>query len=202
MIRQATENDLDQIAIVHKACFPDSFSTKLGRLQNFYEEYMITSPELFLVAVDNQEKIVGFCMGYYMEGSNLMKNFLKKNLLPLSLRMVGLLITGNKAAWKKIGSKFSKQGQFEITDKQFSVFTQEKIGDLLSICVLPECRGNGMANELIEEYVRVLEIHGRKLCLLTVAIDNGRGVHFYKKHGFIPYKEIPNLCRTYAKRLV
>jgi ribosomal protein S18 acetylase RimI-like enzyme len=202
MIRQATENDLDQIAIVHRACFPDSLSTKLGRLQSFYKEYMTTSPELFLVAVDDQEKIVGFCMGYYMENGGFMKNYLKKNLLQLSLKMIRLLTTGNKAAWKKMVSKFSKQGQFEITDKQFSTFSQEKIGDLLSICVLPECHGNGMANEMIDKYVRVLEIHDRKLCLLTVAVDNDRGVHFYEKHGFVPYKEIPNQCRTYAKRLV
>lgn len=58
-IRQATLDDLEQIAKVHFQCFPDSFSTYLGKgrhgylLQKFYQEYLDDAPELFLVAEDD-----------------------------------------------------------------------------------------------------------------------------------------------------
>jgi ribosomal protein S18 acetylase RimI-like enzyme len=44
-----------------------------------------------------------------------------------------------------------------------------------------------MAGGLIERYMQVLTEHGRELCLLTVAVDNGRGIHFYEMYGFVPY---------------
>lgn len=51
MIRQATANDLDEIAKVHTKCFPYSFSTALcggrGLLQAFYNEYLKDVPDLF-----------------------------------------------------------------------------------------------------------------------------------------------------------
>ena len=69
MVRQATMNDLNSIAVVHTLCFPDSFSTVFGArhklLEQLYSEYIETNPELFLVAEDKDNEIVGFCMGYY-----------------------------------------------------------------------------------------------------------------------------------------
>lgn len=57
-IRQATSEDLKQVADVHFRCFPDSFSTQLGKgqqgslQQKFYQEYLKDVPELFFVAED------------------------------------------------------------------------------------------------------------------------------------------------------
>lgn len=64
MIRQATKKDLKAIANVHIKCFPDSFSSKLGEilLTRFYNEYLSVVPELFLVAENDAQEIVGFCM--------------------------------------------------------------------------------------------------------------------------------------------
>lgn len=108
MIRQATFDDLPNIAKIHMECFPENFSTKLGKKRNgfllskFYEEYMLDAPELFLVAEEKNKKIIGFCMGYYGDRTQQKKRFLKNNFFRISFRMITLLIKGDKLAWKKL----------------------------------------------------------------------------------------------------
>lgn len=205
-IRHATYEDLKQIANVHITCFPDSFSTQLGKFQNgmlqqsFYLEYLKAVPELFLVAEDENSKIIGFCMGYYLDKNDYMKKYFRNNFLKISFRSLWLLLSGNKAAWQKISSRFKKSETFKIVNDDFK-FSNENAGDLLSICVLPEYRGQGAAQLLIEKYQEALKKGGKEVCLLSVALENGRGVHFYEKNGFVPYKEVAGKVRTYAKYL-
>lgn len=104
MIRQARLSDLDEIAKVHIACFPNSFSTALGSklLKKFYYEFISDIPELFLVSEDSDQSINGFCMGYYMENYHYMKSFIKHNIISVSLKMLLCLLRFDKRAWKKI----------------------------------------------------------------------------------------------------
>ena len=200
MVRQATFADLQQVAAVHKTCFPESFSTALGEklLVKFYTEYMQSVPELFLVAED-EGKICGFCMGYYCEENPYMKRFFKHNLLPVGLRIAGQLLIGNKAAWKKLTSTFSKSAEFKPLGEPYQ--TGVKDGDLLSICVLPQTRGNGAAQALISTYENVLKEQGRKYCILTVAVDNPRAIRFYERNGYVPFREAAGMARSYRKEI-
>lgn len=205
MIRQATQNDLTAIAQVHTKCFPDSFSTRIGcsgggyLLTRFYGEYLSIVPELFLVAENASHEIVGFCMGYYCENNEYMKNYLKHNAIRIGIRLARLLITGDRIAWGKVIGAFSKTKSESGNSFKNQVPVSER-GDLLSICVLPEYRGNGLAQELISSYQDILLQNNRKLCLLSVDIKNSRGIRFYEKNGFVPYKEVGQ-TRTYAKIL-
>lgn len=211
IIRQATIEDLRHIADVHFQCFPDSFSTQIGKAnkggitlqEKFYQEYFRDVPELFLIAEDNnlpQKKIVGFCMGYYLDKNDYMKTYFKNNLFHIVTRTLYLLITGNEPAWEKVRNKFTKSGIFSVVNDDIKVVNEE-VGDLLSICVLPNYRGCGVAQEMIEKYQEVLRSKNKKICLLTVAVENGRGVRFYERNGFVPYKEVADKVRTYAKVL-
>ena len=171
--------------------------------QKFYQEYLNDVPELFLVAEEEalpQRKIIGFCMGYYLDKNDYMKKYFRHNLFAVIVRTVYLLLTGNKPAWAKIMSRFGKSDTFILVNENLS-FSKEEAGDLLSICVLPEYRGNGAAQQLIERYQEVLRANDKTICLLTVAIENGRGVSFYERNGFVPYKEVIGKVRTYAKTL-
>lgn len=203
IIRQAEKKDLKQIADVHIRCFTDSFSTQLGKhrrgylQQQFYKEYLDDVPELFLVAED-KGTIVGFCMGYYCERNNYMHNYLKNNFLQIMSRAFFLILTGNNQAWRKIKGIFIKKDAFEVINNEIKVDV-ENTGDLLSICVIPECRGNGTAQSLMDKYLEQLRKSGKRLCLLTVDVENDRGIHFYEKNGFLGYKEAAMQARTYAK---
>ncbi len=194
MIRQATPNDLSQIAAVHVKCFPDNFSTALGKFgggylqRRFYWEYMKDNPELFLVAEDEQKQIIGFCMGYYRSKTDHMKLFYKHNAIPIALQMLFLLLSFNKQAWLKIRQIAKKEAQFKRTDDRVKI-DPRTAGDLLSICVLPEYRGMGVAQKLLENYEAVLTDRNMELCLLAVSVENGRGIRFYERNGYIPYME-------------
>lgn len=55
---------------------------------------------------------------------------------------------------------------------------------MLSICVLPEKRGSGIASDLIKRFEQNGKQKGREFCVLTVKKDNKRGINFYDKHGY------------------
>lgn len=109
-----------------------------GLLQKFYKEYLDRVPELFLVLINDNNKICGFCMGYYCDYNNYQKNFLKHNFFLIALRMLGLLFSGNKCAWKKCRTLLKKKNETEIISDKYNQYNVNDKGDLLSICVLPE----------------------------------------------------------------
>lgn len=198
-IRRACTDDLNKIVQTHIICFPDSFSTALGAslLKKYYLQYLRKYPDLFLVAADG-DCIAGFCMGYLVDKGSCTRTFAKHNVVPLAFRYLLLLIKGNKKAWERIKpTKKVKSCQYPSGESCPSA----ECGDLLSICVLPKWRGVGVANELILDYQNALRKIGRSICFLTVATENSRGIHFYEKNGFMPYRALGDVAITYVKRL-
>ena len=214
MIRQATLNDLPAIARVHRVCFPDSYSSQLSLfksqigggnlLETFYMEYMNDNPDLFVVADDENSGIVGFCMGYYMDKDDQMQNFLYKNRLRILWKTFLLLLIGNKQAWNKIISRLKHKpdiSDWTIVNNKYESIKNEERGDLLSVCVLPECRGKGYAQDMMNLYLRAMKNAGRKLCLLSVKKDNERAKRYYERNGFELYRTRGNVGLTYIKLL-
>lgn len=199
-IRSACVDDLNRIAHIHIKCFPNSFSTALGKslLKKFYLQYMKKYPDLFLVAADD-DYIAGFCMGYLCDGGNCNRSFAMRNIASLALRYIILLIKGNKMAWKRLTPKKSVTSL--VLEPEFNNMPPPDCGDLLSICVLPQYRGNGVANKLISDYQNALKQIGKSVCFLTVSTENHRGIHFYEKNGFVPFRALGDIAITYAKRL-
>ena len=187
IIRQATKDDLGIIVKVHKACFPNSFSTQLGDLLvEFYEEYMLDNPDLFIVSVDETlGAIAGFCMGYLCEKSDHIQLFVRHNRIRFCLRCLFLAITGNKPFYKKVAKVFGRKKQPPvIVDDTLDQYSLSDKADLLSICVLAEYRGRGLANSMMEHYLNVLEQKGRRVCLLSVDPKNPSAIKLYEKNGF------------------
>lgn len=214
MIRRATFNDLPSIARVHCVCFPDSYSSQLSLfksqigggnlLETFYMEYMNDNPELFVVADDENSGIVGFCMGYYMDKDDQMQNFLHKNRLRILWKTFLLLLIGNKQAWNKILSRLKHKpdiSDWTIVNDKYENMKNEERGDLLSVCVLPDCRGKGYAQGMMENYLDAMKKAGRKLCLLSVKKDNERAKRYYERNGFELYRTRGNEGLTYIKLL-
>ena len=202
MIRQANLDDLKQLVKVHIACFPDSFSTQLGEklLTKMYTEYIVESPELFLLA-EEEGKVIGFVMGYYFDSEDCLRRFRKKNQIKFFSKTLWLLLMRNKPAWKKINSIIHPGSGFITIDTSINQYNKSEMADLLSICVLSEYRGKGIANKLIDEYEKVLIEKNRLICTLTVADINGRGISFYEKHGYTICREAKG-CKTYYKVLI
>lgn len=174
-----------------------------GGLQGrFFEEFLNDCPELFL-AVEVDSKIVGYCMGYYMDKDDQMKNFIKKNRWSLLLKTIFLMLIGNKPTWKKMLSKFDKSSkeQWEIVNTSYEHILNNERGDLLSICILPEFRGEGVSGRLMDAFLDAMKSKGKKLCLLSVLSNNDRAINYYEKNGFILYRTRGEIGRTYMKLL-
>ncbi len=210
MIRHAHNNDLQTISLIHKRCFPESYSSQLmkfhflgGNLQvKFFEQYLNDCPELFFVAEINGN-IVGYCMGYFMDNDKQMYNFVKENYWNLIFKSLLLLISGNKPTWKKIISRFDKNSRekWMIVDPSNEHISINERGDLLSICILPEYMGKGFSKELMDQFLKSMKKQGKKLCLLSVLSNNKRAIAFYEKNGFVLYRTRGETGRTYMKLL-
>ena len=207
-------HDLPAIAKVHSVCFPDSYSSQLCKLKNvigggnllvsFYREYLNDNPELFWVADDEDKGIVGFCMGYYMDKDDQMQNFMKHNRFKVLWKTLLLMLSGNKQTWNKMLARFKhKPSQSDwtiVNDKNEHILNNQR-GDLLSVCVIPEGRGKGYAQSMMEAYLDAMKTHGRKLCLLSVKTDNLRARRYYERNGFEIYRTRGEDGLTYMKLL-
>ena len=213
MVRKAKIEDLPSIACVHAKCFPDSYSTQLSKgepfnsknlLALFYKEFLDDNPELFVVVEDLNKSIVGFCMGYYMEKDDQMNNFIKHNRARVFYKTLKLLLSGNKPTWKKLRDRFRRKtadDMWIVVNNKYDCIKNNERGDLLSVCVLPECQGRGYAQELMNSYLSEMKKMGRKLCLLSVKKDNIRARKYYERNGFEIYRKRGNIGLTYMKLL-
>lgn len=212
MIRPATKNDLKGLTRVHSICFPNSYSSQLFKHQSiiggnllalFYEEYLNDAPELFHVALDG-DKIVGFCMGYFMDNDAQMQRFLHKNKKHIAWKTAFLLLTLNRPTWHKVLSQIKHKPSvtdWEIVNKKYEHITNDKRGDLLSVCVLPEYRGKGYAQKLMESFLTAMKNSGKEVCLLSVDANNAAARKYYERNGFEVYRTRGSEGLTYIKPL-
>src|SRR6266487_409523 len=62
---QTSQQVLDKIALCHMACFPDSFSTRLGF--NFTKrslEWFLIAENRFLFHIESENQVIGYCGGF------------------------------------------------------------------------------------------------------------------------------------------
>lgn len=212
MIRQATINDLGSIVKVHINCFPCSYLAQLSKvsclgdnqLLLFYKEFIIDNPELFWVAEDENDGIVGFCMGYYMDKDSQIKNFMHKNRVAIAWKTLFLLLACNKYVWRKMIARIKHKptiNDWTIVNNKYESLDNTQRGDLLSVCVLPKYRSTGYAQKLMEAYLKSMKNNGRKICLLSVKQDNKRAIKYYERNGFELYRTRGNEGYTYIKLL-
>lgn len=191
--RIATSDDMQQVAIVHEKCFPEYFTTLFGSelLAKYYEEFLKETP-LFVVAVDDNN-LIGFCMGYDRRIAQAKNKFIQNNKATLSRRIIKLCISFNKLAIKKsvdfIKSRFTK--------KKPALVNAE--GDLLSICVLDDYKGKGIATALVNCFEKALLQNS--ICDYTLGVykDNLGAIKFYKKMGMSIAAEDDEEYKFYKK---
>lgn len=212
MIRKANINDLQGISYVHKICFPSSYITQMSKLSRlggnqlplFYKEFIIDNLELFWIAEDENDGIVGFCMGYYMDNDCQIKNFMHKNRVAIAWKTLLLLLICNKYVWGKLIARIRHKptiNDWTIVNDKYEYLDNTQRGDLLSVCVLPKFRSKGYAQKLMEAYLKSMKNNGRKLCLLSVKQDNKRAIKYYERNGFELYRTRGNEGYTYIKLL-
>ncbi len=180
LYRKATEEDLHQVALIHKESFGGSFISSLGigLIKKFYYEYLIEDCP-FVIAVSD-DGIIGFSMGYY-NGSRGTERFIKNNRLHLVFRCFLRMILLDKQVIFRVKNYI--KACIYIRKNTSSSTISELSADLLSICVIDKYKGKGVSMELITYFESLLKDKGAHHFTLSVLKKNERALNFYKKVG-------------------
>ena len=160
MVRQATLEDLYDVAKIHMECFSGTVTARLGKLWDgkvvvdYYKEYLNDCPELFLVAENDSGEVVGFCMGYKIEREGVSdKQLVKHHFFTILIGYLYLLIKGDKECWRKLRSFFKrkKSAEVEITIIESSIYNKPSIekAELFTIGLFEKNRGQTFGRDLI-----------------------------------------------------
>lgn len=185
------------IALCHKKCFKGTFiaSWTLNLIANYYNEFLIDN-DIFILAEENGD-IVGFCMGYISE-SKAKSSFIKKNKYSLFFCLLKLCLSGNRIAINKcINTLINRQNDKVIFIDSFAKEHAE--ADLLSICVIDQCKGKGVSLKLVELFEKKLKEKSLLDYSLFVYNDNIRAQKFYEKNGLICVKKTEKESKYYKK---
>lgn len=202
MIRNARFNDLINIAKLHTRSFEGHFLPKLGikLLANYYKEF-INDTNIFIVSLDANNNINGLLLG--TPDSSFDRNqFIRKNKIMLSLRMLVLCLMFDKDTWARIKggvSSLLKQKEDGTVDRKNR--TSFKTITLLSICVSQDNKGKGISKALVEEFEDRLTKLGYEGYILTVHKSNYRATRFYEKNEMSIFYE-SNDEYKYIKQLI
>jgi len=89
----------------------------------------------------------------------------------------------------KIKRFFIKKEKYVVQNEEIDKTSFKDKASLLSICVLPDFRGKNVAQQLLDEYHKMVLSKNRKLCLLSVFTDNVQAIRFYEKNKYLIYKK-------------
>lgn len=88
-----------------------------------------------------------------------------------------------------------KGGQIEgfvIADHFHSRRSDERMGRIITIDVLPEARRSGLGSRLLKAAEEKVREAGAGYLSLETAVDNLTALRFYKRHGYVGLKILPN----------
>lgn len=172
-IVQATKDDLKNIAIVHKRVYSKSHFTSLFPLQlleTFYG-YFLDNGSLILLAVNNQNDIMGFVVSGVGISDKIAK-FKSENKFSILLTAIFHPITATKKMIAQVYNKlFMRQGKYDEADYL-----------ILSIAVSAQRRGIGSL--LLNEATLMSQKLGSGKIGLYVRIGNVSALNLYLKDNY------------------
>lgn len=178
ILREAIISDHKSVATVHFITFQDFFLTKLGiEFLNIYYKSVIKSDNSICICAIENNSIIGFITGCKV-AKDFNKHLIFSNLLPFSLFAFKTLLTKPKSIIRLI-KNFSKIAN-PSDDGYYS--------EIQSIAVLPDSKGKGVGEALINEFEKKAKTHNlKKITLTTDYYDNDSVIGFYEKNGYNVY---------------
>jgi ribosomal protein S18 acetylase RimI-like enzyme len=200
-IRKADKGDLKEIAYIHKKIFNDHFLGQFPQflISRYYESYLDEN-NIFLVSIKDK-KVIGFIVGIissrYAENTI---NFIKRNAIFLFIFSIFntwcykyLYISLKKLIklLRRIDKNLFKSKKME-KDENLKI-NQACDFDLLSIGVMSEYQGKGVAKEMLSMFEYELKNMNIINYQLGVHKTNMKAISFYKKQNFIVKYEMNEL---------
>jgi ribosomal protein S18 acetylase RimI-like enzyme len=185
-IIQAQTENVFGIAQCHIFAFPERFMTEMGPrwLCALYRFYIKHLKGVCYVAIDSIGKVVGFAVG---GEPDIREQFLRAAMLRYPHIIFWKFLTRPIVRTVLLGELFKKlhlKRQDNSSENADTDKTLPKCSNLLSICVLPDYKGTGISNQLIETFQKACAARGYRRLTLSVLSENSRAIAFYKKHGW------------------
>jgi ribosomal protein S18 acetylase RimI-like enzyme len=194
VIRDAIEPDLDAIARLHMAAFPDSVLGEMGAeavRRNYL--WQLTGPHdlIALVATDGaDDRVLGYLFGGVFRGSTI--GFVKSQrwfLVGRLLRNPRILLRG--VGWSRLGLAarllVRRRPSAPVPEKPETV-PRSSLG-VLAIAVDPAAQGRGVGRALMDRVAELATAQGFTAMHLTVHPSNAGGLAFYRALGWTELPE-------------
>lgn len=186
--RKPKTSESEILSHIHLTAFKDFFLTTLGNsfLKTYYSSALKSAESIAIGAVNQNDQIVGFCVGCTQAKGYHMR-LIKQNLFQFLLQGIVILFSNPSALWR-LAKNIEKN---KITDDNGNY------AELLSIAVSPDAKGSGIGKEMIAKFEAEAKAKGCiKVALTTDYYNNDDVIAFYKKSGYEVFYEFT----TYPKR--
>ena len=185
-IIEAQQEHVPGMAQCHIKSFPERFMTKMGChwLCALYLFFIRHHGGICRVAVDANDKVIGLAVG---GDPHIRDEFLNSALFRyphlifwkfLSKRLV------RRVLLQELAGKLHRKRAIAYSGNTKTQSAGIRSGNLLSICVLPEYKGTGIAGKLIESFQLACKAEGYERLTLSVVSENSRAVAFYNKNSW------------------
>lgn len=182
------------LAVIHKEAFGDFFLSSLGIgfLTTYYKACLNESVSIAVCAVDEAGTIKGFATGS-LTAAAYHRKLLLKNLFPFLSCIAGFLFTRPKAIIRLLKN----------LDKTPHIKDKRDYSELLSIAVVPELKGSGVAKELLNQFEEeVIRKGGKNIALTTDVENNERAIAFYQKCNYEVYYDFSPYPKRHMFKLI
>jgi len=192
-IRAMTLDDLDEVVLVHKKCFPASvslFSALDDEVAKSFYRQAVKEPESYAEVLTNLEtdKVVGFAIGTLNAGFR--KRLVKRNLLKFCWYIFKGLLTNShiwKMAWIRV--KNSRNILADRPSAEELVITKWEPAKgreamFMPIALSKEARGGGNAVRLANHLTQTLFQAGAYRVSGKIAANNMASLKLFQKIGW------------------
>lgn len=191
--QKSQPSNLDDIAVLHRACFTESLSRELGiSYARKTLQWFLTDANRFLLHVENEGKIVGYVGGFISQypgdgsTSGMLRYAMREAVAGVAkkpwlifnkqIRQMYPLI------FKNIYRRIIPKTNIINTEKKYA--DNEKKAGLVVIGVHPHFRGKGIFEMLMTAFEKeTTERHIHKMGL-SVRKTNQHAIHAYEKCGW------------------
>jgi ribosomal protein S18 acetylase RimI-like enzyme len=174
------------MAQCHVKSFPGSFMTEMGYywLRALYRFFIRHNESICRIAIDANGKVVGLAVG---GDPHIRDEFLNSALFRYP-HLILWKFFSKRLVRRVLLQELAGKLQRKRTDTHSS-YTKIpcsgiRLGNLLSICVLPDYQGAGIGSKLIESFQLACKDKGFQQLTLSVLQENSHAAAFYKKHGW------------------
>jgi len=183
---KAQEVHIPGMARCHIKSFPARFMTEMGHhwLCALYRFFIRHKRSICRVAVDADGKVIGLAAGGY---PHIREEFLRSALFRYSHLLLWKFLSKRlvrRVLLKELARKLQRKNAAALSKDISTPGAGIRSGNLLSICVLPECEGTGVGGELIQSFQLACKAEGYQRLTLSVDKENSRAAAFYEKHGW------------------